>query len=87
MPCLSRDRVTAAVAVDHVVPKAQGGTDDLENLQSICQECHDIKTQAEKGARLKLGCDATGTPADPDHPWNADDSQSLSSRRCMGGGG
>jgi 5-methylcytosine-specific restriction endonuclease McrA len=33
--------------VDHITPKAEGGTDDHDNLQSICTECHDAKTQAE----------------------------------------
>lgn len=33
--------------VDHRVPKAQGGTDDLDNLQTICKAAHRAKTQAE----------------------------------------
>ncbi|MGY6240757.1 HNH endonuclease (plasmid) [Burkholderia ambifaria] len=30
--------------------KAEGGTDEHTNLQSICKPCHDAKTAAE-GAR------------------------------------
>ena len=41
------DRVTPATDVDHKTPKAQGGKDDLDNLQSLCVECHKIKTAAE----------------------------------------
>lgn len=33
--------------VDHIVPKAEGGTDDLSNLQTICAERHRLKTQDE----------------------------------------
>ena len=46
-PCLREDRVTPFKAVDHIKPKAQGGTDDDENLQCICNECHDAKTAKE----------------------------------------
>ena len=33
--------------VDHIVPEAEGGLTLDENLEAICQECHDIKTAAE----------------------------------------
>jgi 5-methylcytosine-specific restriction protein A len=45
-PCLKAGRVTPASAVDHIIPKAKGGTDADENLQSICRPCHDWKTSA-----------------------------------------
>lgn len=32
---------------DHIVPLAEGGTDDESNLQTICQACDREKTQAE----------------------------------------
>ena len=34
-------------AVDHITPKAKGGTDDDDNLQSLCTACHDAKTLAD----------------------------------------
>lgn len=34
-------------AVDHIRNRASGGTDDLSNLQAICKQHHDIKTQIE----------------------------------------
>ena len=46
-PCLRRDRATPFDAVDHIKPKSQGGTDDAENLQCICNDCHAAKTAAE----------------------------------------
>lgn len=34
-------------AVDHILNRASGGTDDLVNLQAICKYHHDLKTQIE----------------------------------------
>ena len=33
--------------LDHIVPTTQGGTDDDDNLQTICQACDKEKTQRE----------------------------------------
>lgn len=40
-----------AADVDHIVPLADGGTDDEENLQVLCKCCHGLKTEAETHAR------------------------------------
>jgi 5-methylcytosine-specific restriction protein A len=76
-PCLDRGLVTVANAVDHVVPKAQGGSDDESNLQAICNDCHQTKTVAEAlgargidGVRPSKACTNGGQPTDPKHPWN-----------------
>ena len=45
--CLRQGRVTAARIVDHRIPKFEGGTDDEQNLQSLCKPCSDRKTAAE----------------------------------------
>src|SRR5690349_4431915 len=65
-PCLKQDRVSPAHAVDHIKPKAQGGTDDLDNLQSICRTCHQDKTLNDQGrqSRPKLHIAADGWPID-----------------------
>ena len=39
----------AAQEVDHIVPRAMGGEDDLWNLQSLCIPCHRRKTKREAG--------------------------------------
>ena len=39
----------AAWHADHIVPKSRGGTDDLENLQGLCESCHNRKTPTEDG--------------------------------------
>jgi 5-methylcytosine-specific restriction protein A len=46
--CLLNGRTTLASEVDHIVGKAQGGSDDESNLQAICDTCHDAKTASEK---------------------------------------
>lgn len=52
--CLSRDRVTPANQVDHIVPRAKGGTDDMDNLQSLCKPCHDAKSKTETHTSQRL---------------------------------
>ncbi|MCB1688654.1 MAG: HNH endonuclease [Halioglobus sp.] len=49
-PCLEHSRATPATAVDHIIPKAQGGTDEPDNLQAICTPCHRAKTAREGSA-------------------------------------
>jgi 5-methylcytosine-specific restriction protein A len=46
-PCQQAGRITQATEVDHVVPKALGGTDAESNLQSICRRCHASKSARE----------------------------------------
>lgn len=49
--CLKHDRITPATDVDHIVP-FEGLDDplrlDLDNLQSLCRSCHNIKTPAQQ---------------------------------------
>lgn len=44
---------------------------DLSNLQGLCHECHSRKTQGDMGKRVNWGCDASGMPLDPSHPWSS----------------
>jgi 5-methylcytosine-specific restriction protein A len=46
-PCLQAGRPRPARAVDHIIPKAAGGTDADDNLQAICNACHQAKTATE----------------------------------------
>jgi len=43
----------AATEVDHRVPKAQEGPDDLANLQGVCSACHRAKSAAEGSAGVQ----------------------------------
>ncbi|OKP30961.1 HNH endonuclease [Serratia fonticola] len=46
--CLRGGRAAPATTVDHIVPKAHGGTDDDLNLESLCWPCHRSKTAMER---------------------------------------
>ena len=45
--CRKHGRVEVARIADHIIPKADGGTDDDENYQPLCQSCSDEKTARE----------------------------------------
>ena len=52
-PCLRKGVVSPATSVDHITPKAQGGTDDPNNLQSICPACREAKDAVDRGKPLR----------------------------------
>jgi 5-methylcytosine-specific restriction protein A len=60
-PCLQAGRTTEAKEVDHIINRAAGGGESLENLQSICTPCHAEKTKREamaaKSTRPVIGLD------------------------------
>lgn len=64
--CAKLGIVTKATQVDHIREKAEGGTDDPSNLQSICESCHKKKTSNKRDT---APCDVNGMPLDPNHPW------------------
>lgn len=33
--------------VDHIIADAKGGSNDMSNLQTLCKDCHSIKTKKE----------------------------------------
>lgn len=41
--CGSKDMLE----VDHIVPDAEGGSNAMNNLQTLCKDCHSIKTKKE----------------------------------------
>jgi len=50
--CLHCGITTMKLELDHIINVAQGGTDDESNLQSLCVECHKVKSQKEsRGAQ------------------------------------
>ena len=60
--CKEAGRLTAADEVDHIVPKARGGTDHPDQLQSLCRECHQSKTIRENGGRPRVEIAPDGWP-------------------------
>lgn len=53
--CKAQGILAAGHEVDHIVPKAQGGTDDDRNLQTICVPHHRAKTASEAQAGKPAG--------------------------------
>ena len=50
--CLPQSLISLATQVDHIVPRAAAGTEDDDNLQGICVDCHKAKTALEgRGGR------------------------------------
>lgn len=45
--CLEQGLITPATERDHIVPLFEGGTDDRDNIQALCADCHAAKTAAE----------------------------------------
>ena len=44
---LCKKVIKKAFDIDHIIPLAEGGTNDQENLQVLCKPCHFEKTQTE----------------------------------------
>jgi 5-methylcytosine-specific restriction protein A len=56
--CLEANRVRAATIRDHILPLAEGGTEDSFNIQALCATCHTRKTnrESQRGqARARMG--------------------------------
>ena len=69
--CMRQGRLTPLAvkprdhAVDHIVPKVRGGTDDLTNLESLCADpCHAAKTARDEGWNRAKTIGNDGWPAD-----------------------
>lgn len=61
--CLRDDaRITPADQVDHILPVSRGGSDDPQNLQSLCGDCHAEKSATERGYRRRPMIGEDGFP-------------------------
>lgn len=45
--CQRQGIVRLATQRDHIVPLAEGGTDDDDNVQGLCDACHEMKSKHE----------------------------------------
>jgi 5-methylcytosine-specific restriction protein A len=59
--CARKDRVALGREVHHKKPRAQGGSDEDSNLETLCHECHleaDATVQGRKRKRkMRIGLD------------------------------
>ena len=53
--CMKEGRATPAAEVHHIIPLAEGGTHDPENLMALCKPCHSRITATEGGRWGKKG--------------------------------
>ena len=60
--CKANGRVTIATIVDHRTALMNGGTNDYDNLHGLCDDCHAIKTEADKGRKPKQQIGEDGWP-------------------------
>lgn len=51
--CKRQGRTTIGHPVDHIIALVDGGTDDDDNKETLCQPCHDAKSAREASARAR----------------------------------
>jgi 5-methylcytosine-specific restriction protein A len=62
--CRACKRVDLRGVVDHVKPLEQGGSNDDDNLQYLCNPCHVDKTNRDRGFKVKRAFGLDGMPLD-----------------------
>ena len=69
--CSRQGRDTTSTVVDHIKP--HNGDPvlfwDVNNLQTLCKQCHDSAKQIRDRHGVYPGCDVDGLPLDGDHRW------------------
>ena len=70
--CATRGCGRPSSHVDHIVPRSRGGADSTGNCRGLCTSCHNRRSAGGRNGPLRaIGCDADGTPLDPNDPWHA----------------
>lgn len=57
-----KKRLRIATEVDHIKPKAEGGTDDESNLRAVNSDCHKRITALQNGHKPRTHIGADGWP-------------------------
>jgi 5-methylcytosine-specific restriction endonuclease McrA len=68
--CCKCKRITPTGEVDHIIALDDNGTNDDDNLQYLCIECHKLKTATDRQYTIKTGSTVDGLPTNPNHFWN-----------------
>lgn len=72
-----KKRITLATEVDHILPKAKGGTDDLDNLRAVAHECH-VRITAQQQGKTHTPKRAIGVDGYPLEPGGGSKAPGLS---------
>jgi 5-methylcytosine-specific restriction endonuclease McrA len=69
--CASAGHMTRATVADHIEPHRGDPVAFWNNeLQSLCETCHNAVKQAQEKTGHLRGCDLDGVPLDPKHHWS-----------------
>jgi 5-methylcytosine-specific restriction endonuclease McrA len=60
--CQEQDKVTLATELDHIVALHKGGSDEPDNWQPLCTECHKVKTAIDMGYKPRVAIGLDGYP-------------------------
>jgi 5-methylcytosine-specific restriction protein A len=60
--CEDKGLVTPGAEMDHIVPIFMGGSNDDDNLQMLCVECHLKKSADDLGVRFRPTIGVDGWP-------------------------
>jgi len=65
--CQGAGVIRPAVVVHHIIPVEDDPSKrlDMDNLMSLCRDCHEIRHQRKRGK----GFNSAGLPENPSHPW------------------
>lgn len=62
--CKAKGIARAATEYDHIIALTNGGTNDEENMQGLCADCHEAKTNEDLGYTPKVVTGADGWPVE-----------------------
>ena len=69
--CLRRELYVPATVADHIIPHRNNLKlfYDIDNLQSLCETCHNSRKRMIEKHGYSQACDINGLPLDPGHGW------------------
>ena len=62
--CRRKGQVSVGTEVDHIIALSNSGSNDDDNLEVICVECHDRKSRVDFGLKERVTIGADGWPTE-----------------------
>lgn len=87
--CMAAGVVREGTQVDHVVALVNGGEDIEQNRQTLCDECHKVKTAHDLGHTVRVATGLDGWPVTTTSSprlTSQESSEVIASRVERGGG-